>query len=237
LPDDHDFSVGNKFGDYQDARAEFHEIIGIYPDNHPRFRASFSDCAYLIYDEPRELLFDVRRMMHRFYQIAPIRGGIGKGNFGFGKTIHTSDGRFSSTESSFFGSAIIRAHAAEDCGLKGFRVFVHPSAVPDLLALQGNVTVYRDDYQWWKEPEAPSEELPATVVPLSTPSSSVTHELCFLGDDKVVEYFRWIDKLRTRFPPNDNARIHYDDSLATLQRFEEMRSLVPKSRSPWREDN
>lgn len=76
------------------------------------------------------------------YRYMPTCAGIGYGNFGLGRNIHTMSARASSTEASFFGSALVRAHAAEAYGLKGMRAFVHKSAAPYLSELKRENFVY-----------------------------------------------------------------------------------------------
>lgn len=231
LSDDHDFTKDGPYTGYNYARSEFHRAIEAATSISKtgfRFRASFSDCAYLVFDDPRGVLLAARVVMSWLYSVAPVRGGIGKGNFGLGRTLHSSDPYTSSSEASFFGSALVRAHEAEACGLKGFRVFVHSSATSELLVPQGNMIVYPEDYQRSDEPELASrpETLPATVVPVDVPCAAVTHELCFIGDESVDLYFRGLEMLEKTFPPDDGAQVHYEQSKLILERFEALRNAI-----------
>src|SRR5438034_11032483 len=60
----------------------------------------------------------------------PVRMGIGYGSFSalkFRSTV-TSDG--SDHASQFLGTGVVRAHKAEQCGIKGMRILLHPSVEP-----------------------------------------------------------------------------------------------------------
>ncbi len=221
--DTHEWEDGN----YAYARQEFHYGLEAATSIAPRgflFRASFSDCAYMIYDDPASLLLATGVAMRRFYECAPVRGGIGYGNFGLGNTIHVSNQHGTSTEASFFGSALVRAHAAEACGLKGLRVFVHASAAPHLTVAQGDNFVYPElDYSQLDEGQQ-VDTLPATVIRLSGESAlEVSHELCFIGHDSTESYFRCLEMLKCIFPPDQRELEHYERSKETLHRFELLR--------------
>ena len=41
----------------------------------------------------------------------------------------------------FIGTAVVYAHAAEQCGGKGMRIFVHPSAAPRLQAINTRIRI------------------------------------------------------------------------------------------------
>ena len=206
LADDYRFEGDNwADGGYARARDEFRRGLEAAVDIAPRgflFRASFSDCAYLIYDDPESFLLATGIAMRWFYHCAPVRGGIGYGNFGLGTSVHSSNPRGTSTEASFFGSALVRAHAAESCGLKGLRAFVHASAATRLSELQGEGFVYPmlDYLQVEEGDRVPTR--PATVVRLSGGSSDeISHELCFIGHDGTGNYLRGLQLLARRFPP------------------------------------
>jgi len=228
LADDYRFEGDEwKYGNYAYAREEFHRGLEAAIDISQRgfvFQASFSDCAYLIYDDPAGFLLATGAAMRWFYGCAPVRGGIGYGNFGLGTSVHSSSPRGTSAEASFFGSALVRAHAAEACGLKGLRAFVHASAAPLLSKLQGEDYVYPMlDYSELEEGDRPPT-LPATVVRLaSEPAGEVFNELCFIGHDDTHDYLQRLEILQTRFPPDERAREHYEKSRETLYYFESLR--------------
>jgi hypothetical protein len=62
----------------------------------------------------------------------PIRIGIAHGSFAslnFSSDISLDGGEHSSQ---FLGTAVVRAHEAESCGIKGIRILLHPSIIPQL---------------------------------------------------------------------------------------------------------
>lgn len=216
-------------GLYARARAAFHQgleaAVAIAPVGF-RFKASFSDCAYLVYDDPAGVLTASSVAMTRFYRtLVPVRGGIGYGNFGLGQTVHHSDRRGSSTESSFYGSSLVHAHAAESSGLKGLRLFVHDSAASRLAALHGTDFVHREfDYGSFEEGDPRREALPATLITLSAErTSGVSHELCFIGEDSVADYLAALAMIKRAYPPDGDAEVHYQQSRDALTRFGELR--------------
>ena len=71
-------------------------------------------------------------------QNIPVRMGIAYGSFAslrFRSDI-TPDSEDHAAQ--FLGTAIVRAHAAETCGVKGLRILLHPSATPLLDDIQHN---------------------------------------------------------------------------------------------------
>lgn len=231
LPDDYDFKEdGAEFIGYPYARSEFHRRISIATDIASQgliFRASFSDCAYLIYDDASGISLAASIAMRLFNGCVPVRGGIGYGNFGLGRTIHVSDDQGSSTEASFFGSALVRAQEAERCGLKGLRVFVHSSAAPSLMALHKGIMVHPElNRSELEEGERP-ETLGGTVVELKGEASpDVQYELCFIGRDSIDRYLRGLQMLERIFPPGESDSIHYEQSRMALCRFQSLRESV-----------
>ena len=229
LADDYRFEGDEwEYGGYAYARREFHRGLEAAVDLAPRgflFRASFSDCGYLIYDDPASLLLAAGTAIRWFYRCAPVRGGIGYGNFGLGTTLHSSNARGTSTEASFFGSALVRAHAAEACGLKGLRALVHDSAAYRLSNVQGVdfvCPIY--DYMQHEEGDERPPTLPATVIRLATESAQgVSHELCFIGHDDTDRYFRSLEMLQRQFPPDGEALQHYQRSKEALHYFQSLR--------------
>lgn len=229
LDDDHRFEDDDReYSGYAYMRRQFHEALEGAVALAPRgfiFRASFSDCAYLVYDDPGGMLLAAGVAMRSFYSCAPVRGGIGYGNFGLGATVHSSNPLGTSTEASFFGSSLVRAHAAEACGLRGLRVFVHDSAAPWLMADHGlDVAFPEYDYMSHEEGDPRPPTLPGTVIRLATPGAKeVSHELCFVGHNDIDRYFRALEILRRKFPPQGEACEHYDRSTETLNHFQSMR--------------
>lgn len=231
LPDDYDFAEDEeRFFGYPYGRLMFHQAISNATKVAPQgliFRASFSDCAYLVYDDADGILLAVAVAMRQFNGNIPVRGGIGFGNFGLGRTIHESSSQGSSTEASFYGSALSRAHHAEHCGLKGLRVFVHSSAASKLMALHEGTTVYpKLDYSSVEEGQRP-EVIGGTVVELQGEACpEVHHEMCFIGNHGIDRYLRGLEMLQLIFPPGDADLAHYEYSKEALYRFQSLRQAV-----------
>jgi hypothetical protein len=231
LPDDYDFSKDSDYRGYKYARNRFYSAITAATQIYPSgllFHASFSDCAYLIYEQAEAISKASSFIMRRVLGDVPVRGGIGLGNFGLGGAFQMSNGRSISSEASFFGSAIARAHTAEGCGLKGFRIFVHASAVDELKKTHQGIKIYPEiDYSQFDEDMPPPPDVGGTVVDLLNPiNPEVKHELCFIGHDGLDLYFRKISMLEKLFPPTKSASIHYQESRATLNRFKELRESI-----------
>lgn len=71
-------------------------------------------------------------------QKIPIRIGIAYGMFAalrFRSDISAESGDHAAQ---FLGTAVVRAHAAETCGIKGLRILLHPSVMPLLDDVQHN---------------------------------------------------------------------------------------------------
>lgn len=189
------------------------------------FYASFSDCGYLIIQNPLAVLHAVRTAMYHSMRDVPVRGGIGYGNFGVEGTTHRWNGIAVGTEASFFGSAIVRAHRAESCGHKGFRILVHDSAVEALKSQHCGISVYPEDMRIRDEEYQPVE-VPGTVVEIPfSQYPDVTHEVCYIGNDNVTGWLRCVDLLEEEFAPDASAVIHYAEARAALQRFEQLREV------------
>lgn len=237
LPDEIDFDkvpdpISGSFDDnappwakdyfsYWKARSNFHRSISIATDVVTEFflfRASFSDCAYLVYSTPLGISLAAAVAMRMFYRsCVPVRGGIGYGNFGKDRVIQIFRKNHVSTESFFFGSALARAHVAESCGLKGLRVFIHESAAPQLKSLNSDVSVFpRRGWDEFDEGECP-KTLPGTVISLHDEATTeVKNELCFIGDDDVSIYLRALEMIKSAFPPRREDAIHYEKTIHML---------------------
>lgn len=92
---------------------------------------TFSDSAFVAFThliDAATLAVDFERSM--LSQRIPVRIGIAFGSFAalrFGSDV-TAEGGDHASE--FLGTAVVRAYQAERCGIKGLRVFLHPSVHP-----------------------------------------------------------------------------------------------------------
>ena len=93
----------------------------------------FSDCAFLNPGNSLRAALIATGLMRKFIKAGvPVRMGIGKGTFySFGYSTDTGGDFMLISKSRFLGTSIVRAAAAEKCGRKGMRIFVHPK-VDDL---------------------------------------------------------------------------------------------------------
>jgi hypothetical protein len=93
----------------------------------------FSDCAYIdVHTSLRAARVAVEMMLLFNKADVPVRIGLGRGTFyGFKYSVDVSAPDMV-TKALFAGTAVVFAHAAEQCGAKGCRILVHPSAEEDL---------------------------------------------------------------------------------------------------------
>lgn len=126
----------------------------------------FSDCGFLVYENSLRAALAARDLMRCFItQGVPVRIGLGKGTFydlEYKTTTTAEPSRVVST-SRFYGTAVVNAHAAERCGGKGMRIFLHESLEDDLSIIGQRVCAlelrrtfrsvrYELDYLYAQEP-------------------------------------------------------------------------------------
>lgn len=100
----------------------------------------FSDCAYLdAGTSVRAGLIASKLMRQLLRERVHVRMGIGRGTFyAFGFSTDLSDSTIIS-RSLFAGTAVVHAHAAEQSGGKGMRIFAHPSLEPERHLIEQRV--------------------------------------------------------------------------------------------------
>lgn len=98
---------------------------------HPLTAITFSDSAFVATTHAFEAVSIAVDLLHALLSSnIPTRMGIAYGSFAalrFRSDI-TSDGGDHAVQ--FLGTAVVRAHAAETCGIKGLRILLHPSVMP-----------------------------------------------------------------------------------------------------------
>lgn len=98
---------------------------------HPLTAISFSDSAFIATTHLHEVVAIAANLLRYVISFGvPVRAGIAYGSFAalrFRSDI-TSDGGDHSVQ--FLGTAVVRATVAEKCGIKGFRILLHPSVAP-----------------------------------------------------------------------------------------------------------
>lgn len=113
----------------------FHFSLGSALDfvkmKHPFTAITFSDSAFIATNYAYEAANIATDLLHSLLpQKIPVRMGIAYGSFAAlrFKSDIVSDGGDHAAQ--FLGTAIVRAHAAETCGIKGLRILLHPSVLP-----------------------------------------------------------------------------------------------------------
>ena len=101
----------------------------------------FSDCAFLVFDTSlRAALIAVGLMRSFILYGVPVRMGLGKGTFyNIEHSTSTNVGNVTVSKSRFIGTAVVRAHAAEQCGGKGMRIFLDSSLDDDLPCVRQRI--------------------------------------------------------------------------------------------------
>lgn len=158
--------------------AHFHQAVKFVNDmaaiEHRVTSITFSDSAFFATTHLFEAVEIARRLLlHLLWQKVPVRIGIAFGTLavlGF-ESKDIPAGQINAAH--FLGTAVVRAHATESCGLKGIRIFLHPSAASLLTDPRHNpsasirvlscpedsadnkVGVAREINYW---PDAPTEE-------------------------------------------------------------------------------
>jgi hypothetical protein len=101
----------------------------------------FSDCAFLEFGNSLSCIMATKELMRDcLLRGVPVRMGIGRGTFHLLKfSTDFSDSIIN--RSLFFGTAVVRAHAAERCTEPGFRIFLHPSVEPELETIRRSLRV------------------------------------------------------------------------------------------------
>lgn len=95
---------------------------------------TFSDSAFFATARLHEAV-DIasQLLLHALWQKVPIRIGIAFGTFAVLGFDSRTVGSATANSAQFLGTGVVRAHSAESCGLKGMRIFLHPTAA-NLLA-------------------------------------------------------------------------------------------------------
>ena len=177
----------------------------------------FSDCAYVdVGTALRAAHVAIKLMNLSIAADVPVRVGIGTGTFYGFKYSTELVGTDMITKALFAGTAVVNAHAAEQCGAKGCRIFVHPSAEGDLRA---------------------ADSPDARVLALDPPLKKATSELCYLPRDPmsfrmdpryrrkryVNEDLATVERIKAMAaasePAPDEVRIQYTETLKAIDRM------------------
>ena len=177
----------------------------------------FSDCAFLVFEASlRATVVGASLMRDLIKRGVPVRMGIGKGTFyNIEYVTNTNVGSVTVSKSRFIGTAVARAHAAEQCGGKGMRIFLDASIEEDLPSICRRIKTLR----------------------LAKPFGNVKWELDYLHESGPAserpkieaadrELFEKVAYLKS---PGwtANARRHYTQTLAAMNRMREANSRSP----------
>jgi hypothetical protein len=106
-------------------------VLSLARMRHPLTAITFSDSAFIATTHVYEAVNIAIDLLHTLLpQKIPMRMGIAYGTFAalrFRSDITVDSGDHAAQ---FLGTAIVRAHAAETCGIKGLRILLHPSVMP-----------------------------------------------------------------------------------------------------------
>lgn len=95
---------------------------------------TFSDSVFFATTYLHEAVqLAISLVRHSIWQKVPIRVGVAFGTFAVLGFDSRTVGSATVNSAQFLGTAVVRANLAESCGLKGCRVFLHPTAA-DLVA-------------------------------------------------------------------------------------------------------
>lgn len=168
----------------------------------PAVSLSFSDCAYVIFDEQADAeRFAIGAMRSFVRNDMPMRMGLAYGSFAaYPFTSDTLPSGHVMFGAPFMGTAVIDAYKAESSGIKGMRILVHPSFYMNAGDMN-DVLV----------PLPKAEQRPEAVGELNWYDLALSTTIR-----------RHVRRMRATAPPE--AHIHYDKTLSFVRRMEEFRS-------------
>jgi hypothetical protein len=171
----------------------------------------FSDCAYIDVHTSLRAARVAVEMMLLFNKVdVPVRIGLGRGTFcGFKYSVDVSAPDMV-TKALFAGTAVVFAHAAEQCGAKGCQILVHPSAEEDSRRVGSHPRLV---------------PLPAKL------KHHVAVEICYLPNDfedwdqklyadRDIEIIRHVRQMEAASEPlEDKHRLQYTETHAAIDRM------------------
>lgn len=170
----------------------------------------FSDSAFVVMPW-LHMAINVARQLMRELILArvPARMGVAFGGFSASRFSTETRRQYTHHVSEFYGTAVVRAHRAESCGVAGMRILLHPSVVRRIEATRLPADFPLD------KPMPSATEL---ALPEPAPRNGVTHELTYLlGDDTDDQLRLAVMEMKARAPSGFLA--YYDDTLAAHERM------------------
>jgi hypothetical protein len=176
----------------------------------------FSDCAFLDFGNSIRAALAATALMRDFVkERVPVRMGIGRGTF-YPFEFSTEVSRATTVARALFvGTAVVRAHSAEQCGGKGLRIFVHPLVEPEIPSIQRRIKVMAlaktfKNASW--ELDYLPEGGPANDAPLEEAADR--------------ELFEAVAEMKDPSAPM-RVRRHYVETLKALNRMRRANSKPP----------
>lgn len=187
-------------------------VLDLASMRHPLTAITFSDSAYVATTHTFEAVNIAVDLLHALLpQNIPLRMGIAYGSFAalrFRSDI-TSDSGDHAVQ--FLGTAVVRAHSAETCGIKGLRILLHPSVMPLLDDIHHN--------------PVPSEGLSRPLHYLEcsekerTNKAGVQHEIDYwhLTPTREAEAWRGLQDMWNKAPQSQVE--HYEATAQAINRM------------------
>lgn len=215
--------------------ASFHRslrsVLYVAQMQYPLTAITFSDSAFIattqVYEAAR-IAVDLQQLFLR--SRVPVRMGMAHGSFlalRFRSDVAVDGGDHASH---FLGTGVVRAYAAERCGIKGLRILVHPSAMLQLA------------------PTGRTDRAPATNKAILITSCTDAEGVNGTGVRDEINYWafssaaaesdawRTLQGMWTNAPVNE--KIHYESTAAAINRMRIQHGHEPltdlRRRSLWR---
>ena len=187
-------------------------VLSLASMRHPLTAITFSDSAFVATKQAYEAVNIAVDLIHALLpQKIPVRMGLAYGSFAalrFRSDI-TSDGGDHAAQ--FLGTAIVRAHAAETCGIKGLRILLHPSLMPLLGDIHHNPQSAEGISHPLRHLECSEKE--------RTNKIGVHHEIDYwhLRPTREAEAWRGLQDMWSEAPPSEVE--HYEVTAEAINRM------------------
>jgi len=219
-PDEHGFT-GSGTSPLQTCVVRFQSVIDAILREESLYGGAsamiFSDCAYFDFGNAFRTAVVASGLMRLFIRAeVPVRMGIGRGTFYGFKYSTESDGQHLITKSLFAGTAVIFAHEAEQCGEKGCRIFLHPTAEDSLDAIRSQIPVL----------SLPSSVKNARYELSYLPHPLMLKEMDFVHDDDLIEHIQAM--AATSEPASPEVQFQYSETLRLLDAMRAAHGRLPK---------
>jgi hypothetical protein len=140
---------GSGTSESQNQLGTFHSVLDQTTQYFSRYVSgisamSFSDCGFVKVGNPfLSATFASALMQHFVRAGVPVRMGMAAGTFWPVRMSSDVYGSSTVSRAIFYGSAIVRAHQAESCGLSGMRIFLHESLETEFGSITSRFPVLR----------------------------------------------------------------------------------------------